>query len=215
MSARTLLLATVVGLIMLKIVAADDLTPEEQSLVDKGATMQTYNPTEHSRHFITQIDAKNNAKVPVLCFVFGMEDAKPAQEEGKSMAEFHYARAEANQFLFAQAWDKYHDRFFTRCYVQEGEKAYDNATSGTPPEKPANKMDSKFTPNPKLPPDAVELSASEQPEKSDYFATRPKLRPANVPDDYILVKVFHRGKVVGWSYLPKDAVTALHKPKKT
>jgi hypothetical protein len=41
------------------------------------------------------------------------------------MAEFHYSPSQAHEFLFAQGWDKYHDRFFTRCYVQEGENAYD------------------------------------------------------------------------------------------
>ncbi len=35
--------------------------------------------------------------------------------------------SQAYEFLFAQGWDKYHDRFFTRCYVQEGEAAYDKA----------------------------------------------------------------------------------------
>ena len=43
------------------------------------------------------------------------------------MAEFHYDRYQAEQFLFAEGWDKYHDRFFTRCYVQEGDNAYDEA----------------------------------------------------------------------------------------
>ena len=94
-------------------------------------------------------------------------------------------------------------------------KGYATLTSGPPRDAPAKKMDSAFTPNPKLPPDAVELSASEQPSKSDYFPTRPKARPANVPDDFVLVRVFHRGKFIGWSYLPKDGVVALHKPKKT
>jgi hypothetical protein len=41
------------------------------------------------------------------------------------MAEFHYSPSQAHEFLFAQGWDKYHDRFFTRCYVQEGENGYD------------------------------------------------------------------------------------------
>jgi hypothetical protein len=116
---------------------AGDLTPEEQALVDKGATMEMYSPKEHSRHFINHIDAVKDNKTgkmrkienpdPILCFVFGMEDAAPAREEGRSMAEFHYSRAQAEQFLFAQGWDKYHDRFFTRCYVQEGEEAYNKA----------------------------------------------------------------------------------------
>lgn len=112
---------------------ADDLTAEEKALFDKGATMEMYRPEEHSRHFIANIDAaQHDGKVhktedaePVLCFVFGMEDAAPARTEGKSMAESHYSRAQAEQFLLLEGWDKYHDRFFTRCYVQEGEEAYD------------------------------------------------------------------------------------------
>jgi hypothetical protein len=57
--------------------------------------------------------------------------ATPAREEGKSMAEFRYSRSQAEQFLFAQAWDKYHDRFLTRAYVQEGKEAYDEALRKT------------------------------------------------------------------------------------
>jgi hypothetical protein len=53
-----------------------------------------------------------------------MEDAAPAREEGKSMAESRYTSAQAEQFLFAEGWDKYHDRFLTRAYVQEGLDAY-------------------------------------------------------------------------------------------
>lgn len=117
---------------------ADTLTAEEQALVDKGAIMQMSKPDEHSRHFIVHIDSVTDPKtgkarsVPdksqtVLCFVFGIEDAEPAREQGRSMAEFHYSPSQAHEFLFAQGWDKYHDRFFTRCYVQEGEAAYDKA----------------------------------------------------------------------------------------
>lgn len=91
-------------------------------------------------------------------------------------------------------------------------KGYVTVTSGPPPETVAKKMDSAFTPNAKLPRDAVELSSSEHPGKTDYFPTRPKIRPANVPPDYILVRVFHRGKIIGWGYLPKEGVAALHKP---
>jgi hypothetical protein len=94
-------------------------------------------------------------------------------------------------------------------------KGYDTLSWGRPGEKPAKKMDSAFTPNPKMPPDAVELSASEQPDKSDYFPTRPKARSANVPPDYIAVRVFHRSKLIGWTYLSKEAVAMLHKPKET
>ena len=92
-------------------------------------------------------------------------------------------------------------------------KGYATLTSGPKRDRDAKKMDSAFTPNSKLPPDAVELSASEHPGKSDYFATRPKLRPANVPDDFVAVRVFHRGRFIGWSWLPKAAVAALHESK--
>ena len=96
--------------------------------------MEMYKPDEHSRHFIAHISAtdprtetqkttKNSQAV--VCFVFGIEDAQPAREEGKSMAECKYTPQQAHEFLFAQGWSKYHDRFFTRCYVQEGEAAYD------------------------------------------------------------------------------------------
>ena len=117
---------------------ADTLTEEEQALVDKGAIMQMYKPDEHNRHFIAHIDSvmdpqtgrarsvPNKSQI-VVCFVFGIEDAEPAREQGRSMAEFHYSPSQAHEFLFAQGWDKYHDRFFTRCYVQEGEAAYDKA----------------------------------------------------------------------------------------
>jgi hypothetical protein len=40
---------------------------------------------------------------------------------------FHYSRAMANQFLFAEGWDKYLDRFLTRAYVQEGTDAFNKA----------------------------------------------------------------------------------------
>jgi hypothetical protein len=113
----------------------DTLTEEEQALVNKGAVMEMYKPDEHSRHFIAHVDSVTDSKtgkvrnVPdkaqsVVCFVFGIEDAEPAREQGRSMADFHYSPSQAHEFLFAQGWDKYHDRFFTRCYVQEGEDAY-------------------------------------------------------------------------------------------
>jgi hypothetical protein len=92
-------------------------------------------------------------------------------------------------------------------------KGYASLTSGPPRDPPGKKMDSVFTPNSKLPPDAVELSRSEHPDKSDYFQTRPKIRPANVPEDFVAVQVFHRGKFIGWSWLPKASVAALHKPQ--
>ncbi len=116
---------------------AGDLSKEEQALVDKGAFIEMYKPDEHSRHFIAHIDSVKDGETgkarqiskdtprTVICVVFGIEDAKPAREEGRSMAECHYTPSQAHEFLFAEGWGKYHDRFFTRCYVQEGENAYD------------------------------------------------------------------------------------------
>jgi hypothetical protein len=92
-------------------------------------------------------------------------------------------------------------------------KGYASLTSGPPRDPPGKKMDSAFTPNSKLPHDAVELSRSEHPDKSDYFQTRPKIRPANVPEDFVAVRVFHRGKFIGWSWLPKARLAALHEPQ--
>ena len=90
-------------------------------------------------------------------------------------------------------------------------KGYDTLQWG----EPAKKIDSAFTPNPKLPPDAIELSSAAHPAKSDYFPTRPEKRHWNVPDDYVAVRVFHRGKVIGWTFMSQEAVAMLHKPKKT
>ena len=117
---------------------AEKFTNEEQALLDKNRIMQMYKPDEHSRHFIARIDSAMDPKTgekrkiskdasAVLCFVFGMEDAQPAREQGRSMAECKYSPQQAHEFLFAQGWDRYHDRFFTRCYVQEGEAAYETA----------------------------------------------------------------------------------------
>jgi len=129
----------------------DTLTREEQALLDKGAVMEMYKPDEHSGHFIGHIDSVTDPKTgkarntsnksqAVVCFVFGIEDAQPAREQGRSMAECHYSPSQAHEFLFAQGWDKYHDRFFTRCYVQEGEDAYNKAVNAQ--QKPADQSTS-------------------------------------------------------------------------
>jgi len=131
------LVIAAVSFIALSFSKADKFTKEEQALLDKNRIMQMYKPDEHSRHFIAHIDSATDPKTgekrkiskdaqAVLCFVFGLEDAQPAREQGRSMAESHYSPQQAHEFLFAQGWDKYHDRFFTRCYVQEGEDAYQN-----------------------------------------------------------------------------------------
>lgn len=92
-------------------------------------------------------------------------------------------------------------------------KGYETLSWGGSRERPAREMNDAFTPNAKLPPDAVELSASARPYRSDYFPTRPKTRPPNVPPDCIAVRVFHREKVIGWTFMPRAAVAQLHKTK--
>ena len=89
-------------------------------------------------------------------------------------------------------------------------KGYQTLSWGKPGEKAAKEMNDAFIANAKLPPDAVQLSASAQPDKSDYFPTHPKTRPPNVPPDCIAVRVFHRGKFIGWTFMPKTAVAQLH-----
>jgi hypothetical protein len=134
----SILLMILVSLIAFNSAGADTLSKEEQALVNKGAFMEMYKPDEHSRHFIAHIDSATDPKtgearkIPknsqtVVCFVFGIEDAQSAREEGRSMADCQYTPSQAHEFLFAEGWGKYHDRFFTRCYVQEGEAAYDQA----------------------------------------------------------------------------------------
>jgi hypothetical protein len=146
-----LLLIATLMLISLSTGKSDTLTREEQALVDKGAVMEMYKPDEPSGHFIAHIDsvtdpttgkARNtsNKSKAVVCFVFGIEDTQSAREQGRSMAECHYRPSQAHEFLFAQGWDKYHDRFFTRCYVQEGEDAYNKAANAQ--KKPADQSTS-------------------------------------------------------------------------
>jgi hypothetical protein len=100
------------------------LTTEEQALADKGAVMEMYRPSEHSGHYITTLSGVTDLKTgkmksvtpeSLLCYVFGLEDAQPARSEGTSMAAMNYTPQQAEQFLFAEGWDKYHDRFFTRA----------------------------------------------------------------------------------------------------
>src|SRR2546425_12720322 len=148
---RLLAISVVAFCVALSSSKADKFTKDEQALLDKNRVMQMYKPDEHSRHFIAHIDSATDPKTgekrkiskdaqAVLCFVFGMEDAQPAREQGRSMAEFHYSPQQAHEFLFAQGWDKYHDRFCTRCYVQEGEAAYDQAVKAQ--QKPVDQSSS-------------------------------------------------------------------------
>src|SRR5437667_11781596 len=97
--------------------------------------MQMYKPNEHSRHFIAHIDSATDPKTgekrkiskdaqAVLCFVFGLEDAQHAREQGRSMAESHYSPQQAHEVLIDHCWDKYNDRCINSYYVQEGDDDY-------------------------------------------------------------------------------------------
>jgi hypothetical protein len=141
-----------------------DLTPEEQALLDQGAYVAIYAPTEHSGHSMSKSSQPGDGKdaKPAVLFVFGTEDAEPARKEGESMAASHYSRPLAEQFLYLQGWDKYHDRFFTRCYVQEGLNAYDKAKSAA--ETP--------TPTPSPPTPASNVPKSARCENGHAFTTQ-------------------------------------------
>ena len=106
-----ILLTIVVGLLPLDSAKSDTFAGEEQALVDRGAVMEMYKPDEHSRHFIAHIDSATDPKtgetrkIPkksqaVVCSVFGIEDARSAREQGRSMAQYHYSLAQlTNSFL--------------------------------------------------------------------------------------------------------------------
>lgn len=117
------------GIIQDSLVKPVRLTPEEKALLDKGQIFEMAGGQRaHSGHMIMRLkvgDSKTEA--PSVCFLFGIEDIGPARKEGESMAQFQYSRDQAEQFLFAEGWEKYHNRFFTRCYVQEGLNAYEKA----------------------------------------------------------------------------------------
>jgi hypothetical protein len=115
---------------------SDSFSEEELALYKEGAVMDTYETEKPSGHHITYIqplDDNHKPKGPkskILAINFGIEDAKAAREEGLSMAQFHYSRAQAHDFIFAEGWSKYQpDRFFTRAYVQEAETAFLKASA--------------------------------------------------------------------------------------
>jgi len=91
---------------------------------------------------------------------------------------------------------------------------YTTVTKGPLPKENAQEQHSQFIANSKLPADAVELAASEHPDKSEYFPTKPEKTPANVPANCILVRVFQDKILVGWTYMPEEAVALLHRPNK-
>ena len=187
------------------------LTQEEKELLGKGQHIEMIGgQKEHSGHMISRLrGVGSKVDKTSVCFVFGMEDIEPAQGEGKSMAQAHYTRAQAEQFLFAEGWDKYHDRFFTRYYVQEGLNAYAKARAGG--EEQAEAHEHNFVFNPNLPADAVEIAPSEKPSPGEFYEIPPAKRPANIPNNYSLTRVFQGKAFLGWVYQPREFVAALHK----
>src|SRR5436190_23685526 len=96
-----LLLISTTAFIAIGSSQADKFTEEEQALLDRNRIMQMYKPDEHSRHFIARVDSATDPKTgekriiskdaqAVLCFVFGMEYAHPARDQGRSMDVRHY-----------------------------------------------------------------------------------------------------------------------------
>jgi hypothetical protein len=95
----------------------------EKSLLRQNLFAELYQPDQPSGHMLGKLKDIGKSLRCVL-INFGIEDAEAARSEGRSMAMFNYTPAMAEQFLFAQGWEKYHDRFFTRAYVQEGLAAF-------------------------------------------------------------------------------------------
>jgi hypothetical protein len=103
------------------VLTLNDLSPEEQALLSKGAFVEMHEPSMHSGHEIGSIQGQGSKKWDtVLMLIFGKEDIAVARAEGRNMREAHYTSKMAYDFLFAEGWDKFHDRYFTRAYVQEG-----------------------------------------------------------------------------------------------
>jgi hypothetical protein len=67
-----------------------------------------------------------------------------------------------------------------------------------------------FLINPNLPPDCVELWPEGKPPEGGFYKSDPAFRPKNVPDNFILVKVYQQGDFLGYVYLDKNVVEGLH-----
>ena len=68
-----------------------------------------------------------------------------------------------------------------------------------------------FVINPNLPPDCVELwLESQPPSEGGFYKSDPVFRPKNVPDNFVLVRVYPQGDFLGYVYLDKNVVEGLH-----
>jgi hypothetical protein len=81
----------------------------------------------------------------------------------------------------------------------------------TPVPPPMKRHSAVFIENANLPPDAVELSPNEHPDRSTFFQTRPQM---NAPPGRIVVRVFQGKTFLGWTFMSKDSVVMLHKKTK-
>jgi hypothetical protein len=136
MTMKKLTLVLTATACLMKAASADEfdpgpLTTEEKELQRQGAIMEVYQPNDHSGYsvgWIKPVDANGKVikgkGIKVLVCNFGMEYVQKARAQGREMAGFHCTPVMAQQFLFAQGWDEFHDRFYTRAYVQEGMSGY-------------------------------------------------------------------------------------------
>lgn len=74
-------------------------------------------------------------------------------------------------------------------------------------------FDATFKVNPNLPADAVELPPNVQEKPGEFYHTQPATRPANIPNDFMLTRVFQGTNFIGWCYLSKKLVADMHKSK--
>lgn len=104
------------------VLTLNDLSPDEQALLNKGAYAELHEASMHSGHEIGSItgEGKGAKEEKTLLLIFGKEDIAAARAEGRNMREAHYTAKMAHDFLFAEGWDKFHSRYFTRVYVQDG-----------------------------------------------------------------------------------------------
>jgi hypothetical protein len=80
--------------------------------------------------------------------------------------------------------------------------------------KPADKGEATYVPNPNLPPDCVEVSPDAKLNPGQhYWTSPPPIKPGNVPDSCVLVKIYQRGALLGWVYMEKSDVDRLHMGK--
>jgi hypothetical protein len=74
----------------------------------------------------------------------------------------------------------------------------------------AARTDFDFVMNPNLPPDCVELWPQRKPAELGFYKSHAVFMPKNVPDNFVLVKVYQQGDFLGYVYLDTSVVEGLH-----